>query len=747
MSTVSQTRPTSRKPFFRQEYLRKTTLKATAVLSLVVLLVGYLFLGNSKDVLAESQRTVPKELSGFKAVVVGDVCNLRQGPSMNSRVVGQVVQGTWIDVLSYQGDWVRIRHGGKEAWIASFLIDVDLGSRAINARITKTDVNVRKGPGTEFPVLFVTQKDAVFPAQAKRGQWVEVSIGGGKTAWIHESLLQLELPVLENSDQPSGDMLVFPSGASVKIWQTPVQGSTVLGRLEPGQSARYITSKGAFVAVEASGGVKGWVYGPDVRISSVKDPALSFGVSESSWSIGKFNTVTVTATDVNFRSGPGTNYPVLTMVNRGDVLRVIQSQDRWIQAVSPKGVVGWVASWLTSGIKDSSPSFSVSIDASQRSRILTVTGPFQSTRIIEDEAGGSLKVSTSTFFNTEGRLDINCFEFESVKVATSDVTVRFKEKPSYVVREQAPGRVVLEFSPTVTSIVGQSREDRDVLTINTLGYAWPDVKRNGSSISFFLPGASYEGQLPTFQGKLIKSVSVKSQDDGLTLSLDTLVDTPYLLKKNANSLEAYFPLPGLAGKVIVIDPGHGGNDPGAIGPTGLQEKVANWEIAIRVRELLRNAGATVYLTRNGLDEDATPPPDWNPAPDEYAGDLAKRAAWSAKADAFISIHNDYHSDRSISGTASYICERTLNASESYRLASLIQKELSASLGTLDRGVRDSNFFVARESTCPSVLVEVMYLSTPREEGMLKNPAMLDKAAYGIYRAILTYFSPATRTTQ
>jgi len=713
--------------------------KTTAVALFIVFFVVCIW--DASALCQDSPGAVPDSFQGFKAIVVGDVCNLRAGPGTTYPRVGQVIQGTWLDIVFVENNWVKIRYKNKQAWIASWLVDIDLGSRAINARITRTDVNVRQGPGTNFPVIFLTQRGRIFPAEAKRGEWIRVSLGNGKTGWIHGSLLQLELPSLLGSEKSRADILVFPAERSIKIWQTPIQGSTVLGSLQEGQSARYITSRGAWIAVETSDGTKGWVYGPQARIYSLKDPSLSFGVSESSWSIGKYKTVTVTATDVNFRSGPGTNYPVLTMVDRGDVLRVIQTQDRWINAVSPRGVVGWIASWLTSGVDDKFLAFSVTVDASQSSRILTVTGPFESSRIISENDGYSLRVSTSVFFNTEGCLDINCFEFESIQVATSDVTIKFKEKPWYVVREQSPGRVVIEFSPTITSIAMHAQEDSDVLTINTLGYAWPDVTRNGNSLSFFLPGASYSGHSVEFQGRLVRSIDLLPQDGGLTLALNTLQNTPYLLKKTANSLQAYFPLPGLAGKIIVIDPGHGGNDPGAIGPTGVTERSVNWEIAERLAHLLQQSGAIVQLTRRGPHEDATAPSNWNPGPDEYAGDLAKRVAWSRNAHVFISIHNDYHYNRDISGTTSYICKRTLNSSESWRLASLIQKELSAALGTVDRGVRDSNFFVTREALCPSVLVEVMYLSNLQEEQLLKHPQTFDKAAHALYRALQQYFSP------
>lgn len=687
-----------------------------------------------------SASLLTSDFSGFKGVVVGDVCNLRSGPGTNYSASGTVLEGTWLDIMSRQNDWLKVSYKGREAWIAAWLVDIDLGSRGITAVVTRTDVNMRQGPGTDYPVVGMTQRGHTYAAEAKRNDWIRVALGGGRTAWIYEELLQLTLPTIEETVPVAEDMVVRPRGQSVTVYQRPIKGSPAMATLRTGDSAKYITSRGAWIAVQTSAGIRGWVYGPDATISAVNDPSLSFGVSETSWSLGKYSTTTVNATDVNFRAGPGTNYPVISMVQKGDTIRVLEVRDRWIRGIPPKGVVGWVAAWLTTGASaGTSPGFSIALDASSSIRTLTVQGPFQDCQIVR-QADNTVMISTSEFFNTAGRLDINAYEFESVKVEGSDVTIKFSETPSYVVQEQSAGKVVLGFAPTVTAVDVKREDDGEALTVHTLGYTWPTVTRNGNSVTMFLPGASYTGQASRVRGDLVRQVDIGTTNDGVSLSLDASLSGAYLLKKNANSLEAFFVNPGLSGKVIVVDPGHGGNDPGASGPTGYQERTVNWKIALKLRDLLESAGATVILTRLGEYEDATPPEDWKPDIDEYSGDLAKRAAWSQKAHAFVSIHNDWHSNPQTAGTTSYICSTTLNTSESRRLATLIQKHLTASLGTYDRGVRNADFFVNRESHCPSVLVEVMYLSNPREENLLKQDYVLEAAAKGIFKALEAYFS-------
>ncbi len=690
---------------------------------------------------AETPKIVPPSFQGFRAKVVGDVCNVRTGPGTFYAWTGQVLEGQWVDVLGTKDGWHLIKYGSKEAYIAGWLIDIDLKSHGINARITKTDVNVRESPSLESRVKFMTQRGSVYLAEAKRGDWVRVSLGDDR-GWIHESLLQLEYSPAPGEPPKDGSLLVYPSGSSLNITQTAMQGSATVAKLNRGESARLISCQGSYIAVETVQGISGWVYGPSATITSTSDKDLSFGVSDALWSLGKYVTAAVTHTDVNFRSGPGTTYPVIASLQKGDILRVIERSGDWVHAVSPKGVTGWVAAWLTGGNnKPKSPGFSVTVDARDATRILTVSGDFESAAVIPQSEQNALIVSTSIFFHTQAYLPVNAYEFAGIEVRTSDVTVNLLDKANYKVISNTPGKVVVEFAPVITSIDIKSQPDADVLTISTVGYACPTVAKNGDSLDFFVPGASFAGPPVSSQGQAVRCLGVTPRDGGTSVLLDTQ-SAPYLLRKSANVIEVRFPRGGLAGKTIVLDPGHETDDPGAIGPTGLSERNVNWEISRVVAERLRAAGATVYLTRGGLYEPSVPPSDFAPGPDEYSGSLAKRAAWSGKADLFISLHNDWNRDKNVGGTTSYITSGTLNGSESRRLANLLQEHITTYLGTNDKGVREAQYFVTRESKCPAVLVEVMFLSNPHEENRLRQPATWDSAAMGILGAVQEYFAPS-----
>lgn len=191
----------------------------------------------------------------------------------------------------------------------------------------------------------------------------------------------------------------------------------------------------------------------------------------------------------------------------------------------------------------------------------------------------------------------------------------------------------------------------------------------------------------------------------------------------------------IAGKLIVLDPGHGnliqpGNwsNPGAVGPRGTAERDVVMDIAQRTKKLLEAEGAKVILTHSG----------------STVLDQAGRAqvANRAKADVFVSIHANASVDQSLAGTATYYfrpANRQLRQ-ERDRLASLIQEEMVRKLGRRDIGLIEADFTVIWATKMPSVLLETAFISNPAEELLLADPAFRQQAAQGIFNGLLRYFS-------
>jgi N-acetylmuramoyl-L-alanine amidase len=179
---------------------------------------------------------------------------------------------------------------------------------------------------------------------------------------------------------------------------------------------------------------------------------------------------------------------------------------------------------------------------------------------------------------------------------------------------------------------------------------------------------------------------------------------------------------------ICLDPGHGGKDRWNRGPTGYVEADGVLDIALECGKPLKENGLDVIYTRTS-DVNLT----WT---NKYLRDLPARAQFANqhKANFFVSIHTNAGSK--FSGGIETFCYKRGGKGEC--LAQSIQKALVEALGLQDRGVKEANFAVLRETDMPAVLIEVAFHSNPEEEALLKDPAFRKKAAEAIAKGIINY---------
>lgn len=217
-------------------------------------------------------------------------------------------------------------------------------------------------------------------------------------------------------------------------------------------------------------------------------------------------------------------------------------------------------------------------------------------------------------------------------------------------------------------------------------------------------------------------------------------------------------------KKIVIDPGHGGSDPGAIGRTGLREKSVNLDIAKRLAEILEDSGVKVVMTRKS---DIF-------IPLSQRVDIANQPG----VDLFISIHSNANHTKSLNGfeiyyisannndnrRALYAAEHfslnldkkyfggnsldlkatlwdmiyTANRQESVNLARTICRSVDQDLETRVIGVKGANFYVLKGARIPAVLVEIGFLSNAQEERLLKSVAYRQQITESIAQGVADY---------
>ena len=193
-------------------------------------------------------------------------------------------------------------------------------------------------------------------------------------------------------------------------------------------------------------------------------------------------------------------------------------------------------------------------------------------------------------------------------------------------------------------------------------------------------------------------------------------------------------LTSLEGITIVIDPGHGGNDAGAIGPSGVMEKTVTLRVSLILAQLLENEGAEVIMTRNTDTEVA--------ARGRHATDIEELKsrcdiANEAEADIFLSIHADSFTNPASRGTTCYYFAE--GSPESKKLAEKVHAALIEQIKTPSRGIKGCNFYVVRNTDMPAILVELAFISNPQEEKLLNSKEGVEQAAQGIFDGIEDYF--------
>jgi len=199
------------------------------------------------------------------------------------------------------------------------------------------------------------------------------------------------------------------------------------------------------------------------------------------------------------------------------------------------------------------------------------------------------------------------------------------------------------------------------------------------------------------------------------------------LKGPPNLVEGGQPL---SGATICIDPGHGGSETGAIGPSGVKESTVNLAIAARLRDLLEAYGASVVMTRQRDDQEVS---------------LAERVkiALDARADLLISVHNNALPDGrdpwAEHGSSSYWYHP-----QATELARALKGELVKETALPDFGTNYQNLALCRPSALVATLIEVGFMINPDEYAQLITPEFQNRAAAALATGIRDYLRPPAR---
>lgn len=699
-------------------------------------------------------------------VVNVDVLNLRSGPGTSYAAAGQVLRGMRLEVLQRQGDWIKVRTpAGKEAWVAGWLVTApgtatppaapppqapafeDLSGQLATAAPKSGVLNVRSGPGTSFAVMGQVQASRSYPALGKQSDWIKIALPDGREGWIAGWLANLKVLSLADFTVTDGGKAVVALATSVPVRRLPRADFDGIVDVPAGTRLTYITTQEGWHRVKTSGGVVGWVDASATKLVSSADFSRSpvYTMDDGLWQLDEFATGSITGSGVNLRSGPGTGYKPITQMAKGTPVRLLASQSGWHHVALADGRDGWVAASLVAvGQRPQVGQISVK-ELSPQKKLVTIQGSFGSAATLKEFDGGkSLALYLGPVSVNPAAMDLNARELGGLNLSGNGVLLSFRELPRYRVVANGPGKVQLELTTSLDGVELQTSDTRQTLVFKTHGFITPSAAYDESTgtIRLRLPGTSFAGAQPSVRSDVVQSLQVTTDDAGTTVQIASSARGRFLLRRGVNQVSLELLPAGLAGKTIVVDAGHGGYDPGALGLTGLQEKAVNLDIALRVQKLLEQAGARVLMTRT-TDVAGVPADELNavPSSERLITDLTGRTdlANQNKADLFISVHNNLDPAHKQSGTAVYWTGTNFNADRSLAFARVAQRNLVSALGRQDNGTKNNDFYVIKYTEAPSVLMEILFLSDPTEESMLRSEGVLQNIAQAVLDSVQQYY--------
>ncbi|WP_422444731.1 N-acetylmuramoyl-L-alanine amidase [Thermoanaerobacterium sp. DL9XJH110] len=356
-------------------------------------------------------------------------------------------------------------------------------------------------------------------------------------------------------------------------------------------------------------------------------------------------------------------------------------------------------------------------------------------RLVLDVKGAVLSAKTPELPENDFVKDIRLGQF-SVNPDTVRVVFDLKSDVNYqVFQEKNVISVVFSGPQTVEDLDVKSENYRTAVEITASGEIGYEIKEDVAKkqLRIVIPGVAvdqsllkndkidvYDGVIDYIELSRVKDL--KNYNLQVVINLNRFTGYQLLTAPPSSRIELIIYKSPLQNKIIVVDPGHGGSDPGA-GAGGVQEKDLNLDIALRLKKLLEDGGAKVLMTR---DKD-------------IFVNLYTRAgiANEVGADLFVSIHNNASEKPDTSGTETLYYP----APEKKALAMAIQKAVVQSLGLPDRGIVERpGLVVTRETRMPSALVEVAFMTNKNDLKLLMTEEFRQKAAEGIAGGIINYIT-------
>ncbi|WP_156177855.1 SH3 domain-containing protein [Bacillus sp. SA1-12] len=572
-------------------------------------------------------------------------------------------------------------------FISSFASTVTLTAANEQVTINVDLVNVRSGAGLTSSIIAKVKKGQTFDVVEKKKDWIKIKVSRNVTGWVASWLVKEKSSMTTSPSVSNENGNVVSNATSLRIRSGPGTSFNVIGVFEKGKTAQYVEKSGEWIKISYSGKL-GWVAS---SFGNITKTAVNKNLSSSSK-----KTATVTASSLNIRSKPSTTGTLIGSIKQSDIVTIVTEHGNWTQ-IQIDGVKGWVHSnYLSSNSSPSSSKDASSITKSGSSVSGTVTATTLYARNINSLSGKIIGTVSKGM------------KVSIIKEENDWYQIKFDSNQTGWVA----GWYISKTSNTSGTAANPSPNNKQVKII----YNGTNI-RSGTSTSHSIVKRANVGETYAILDTVGNWYKINLGNNKVGYIAGWVVET--------NGVNSPVTKPGsrqyVKNKTIVIDPGHGGQDSGAVGIRGTLEKNITFVTAKLVYNKLKSAGANVILTRSN---------------DTYIS-LNSRVSTShyRNAEAFISIHYDSTSDRSASGTTIYY----YNSLKDAPLASSLNSGIAQQSNLKDRGLKFGNFHVLRENKAPAALLELGFLSNRTEELTINTSSYQERISQGIFNGLALYF--------
>ncbi|WP_195345959.1 SH3 domain-containing protein [Paraclostridium sordellii] len=283
-------------------------------------------------------------------VVTGNSVNFRKGPGTNYNSIGKLNKGDRVEYLETVGSWIKVKHNSNEGFVHSNYISTSSNTGESNEdtsvksekQVTGNRVNFRKGPGTSYSIITSLNKGTKVGYISENNGWAKISHNGNIGYMSTNYLATIDSNSGGNNSESNEDSTVKSekqvTGNRVNFRKGPGTNYSVITSLNKGTKVGYISESNGWAKISYNGNI-GYM---STNYLATTDSNSGGNNSESNEDSTIKSEKQVTGNTVNFRKGPGTNYSVITSLNKGTKVGYISESNGWAK-VNYNGTIGYMS--------------------------------------------------------------------------------------------------------------------------------------------------------------------------------------------------------------------------------------------------------------------------------------------------------------------------------------------------------------------------------------------------------------------